>query len=51
MEHIGWETYSDAQFEAAAAVVSAITEKYGPQEINGHDDISVGRKLDPRPAF
>lgn len=48
---IGWEPYPEAQIETAAEIVRLLSEKYGSQEIIGHDDISVGRKWDPGPAF
>lgn len=48
---IGWEPYPAIQLQTAAAIVRLIVEKYGAQEIIGHDDISVGRKWDPGPAF
>lgn len=48
---IGWEPYPEIQLEAAAEIVKALVEKYGPQEIIGHDDISPTRKWDPGPAF
>jgi N-acetylmuramoyl-L-alanine amidase len=48
---IGWEAYPDAQFNAAAAIVSALTTAYGVDEIVGHDDIAPTRKWDPGPAF
>lgn len=50
-EAIGWEPYPAVQIETAAEIVRAIAERYGDQEIIGHDDISVGRKWDPGPAF
>jgi N-acetylmuramoyl-L-alanine amidase len=48
---IGWEPYPAVQIEVAAEIVRLLVEAYGPQEIIGHDDISVGRKWDPGPAF
>ena len=48
---IGWEPYSEAQFEASAAIARALISAYGIDEIVGHDDISPGRKWDPGPAF
>lgn len=51
VEPIGWEPYPAIQLEVAANVVRVLAERYGPQEIIGHDDISVGRKWDPGPAF
>lgn len=50
-EPIGWERYPEAQFEAAVAVLHALREAYGINEIVGHDDIAPTRKWDPGPAF
>lgn len=47
----GWEPYSAAQVDAAAAVSRALCSTYGITEIIGHDDISPGRKSDPGPAW
>lgn len=48
---IGWEPYPDVQIEAAIGIVQALADRYGPQEIIGHDDIAPTRKWDPGPAF
>lgn len=48
---IGWEPYSDAQFDSAAALVRALMTSYQVNEIVGHDDIAPTRKWDPGPAF
>ena len=48
---IGWEPFSDEQFDAARAVVEALVSAYGVNEIVGHDDIAPVRKSDPGPAF
>lgn len=48
---MGWEPYPEAQIDAAKAVVRALVEKYGIEEIVGHDDIAPVRKHDPGPAF
>lgn len=48
---IGWEPYPAVQLQAAADIVRLLNQTYGTQEIIGHDDISVGRKWDPGPAF
>ena len=46
--------YTDAQYDALAGIVAAITAAY-PQisgrEIAAHSDIAPGRKTDPGPAF
>ena len=48
---LGWEAYPEAQMETARAVTRALIEKYGMDEIVGHDDIAPVRKHDPGPAF
>lgn len=48
---IGWEPYPEAQVNAAAALVRALANTYGVDEIVGHDDIAPTRKWDPGPAF
>ncbi|MBA3837378.1 MAG: N-acetylmuramoyl-L-alanine amidase [Sphingomonas sp.] len=48
---IGWEPFPRVQLEAAAAIVRALVESYGVNEIVGHDDIAPVRKADPGPAF
>lgn len=47
----GWEAFTEAQVESAAAAARAICGAYGIAEILGHDDISPGRKSDPGPAW
>lgn len=48
---IGWERYTEVQFNTAAKVAAALVKAYGITQIVGHDDISKGRKWDPGPAF
>lgn len=48
---IGWEPFPAALISTATQIARALTEAYGVTEIVGHDDISVGRKWDPGPAF
>lgn len=48
---IGWERYPEAQMQVAQEVVRALVEKYGIEQILGHDDIAPVRKSDPGPAF
>jgi N-acetylmuramoyl-L-alanine amidase len=48
---IGWEPYPEAQFEVAVDIARALLATCGIDEIIGHDDVSVGRKWDPGPAF
>ncbi|GAB4490396.1 MAG: hypothetical protein Fur0016_28640 [Anaerolineales bacterium] len=47
----GWHKYTDIQLKTAAEVVAALVKAYDIEEIIGHDDIAIGRKWDPGPAF
>lgn len=47
----GWHTFPPVQIEAAIRVGVALREKYGFEDVLGHEDISPGRKTDPGPAF
>lgn len=44
--------YSDAQYAALREVIAALTDAF-PNIIDavGHDEIAIGRKPDPGPAF
>lgn len=46
-----WEMFSEPQILAALAASAALVERYGLDEILGHDDIAPTRKLDPGPLF
>ena len=48
---IGWEPYPAAQIAAATDIARELIAAYKLDEVIGHDDISVGRKWDPGPAF
>lgn len=48
---IGWEPYPDVQIATATEIAREMIATYKLEEIVGHDDISVGRKWDPGPAF
>lgn len=50
-EERGWHSFTVEQLETAKALVFALRCKFGPLEIVGHDDIAIGRKVDPGPAF
>jgi N-acetylmuramoyl-L-alanine amidase len=47
-----WHTYSEIQIEAVEAMCQKLIERYPTiVQIPGHEEISVGRKQDPGPAF
>ena len=46
-----WHTYPQAQIEACRDICRLLIEKYKINTILGHEEISVGRKQDPGPAF
>ncbi len=47
-----WERYPDAQVEAIRRVCALLVRTYPSiVDIIGHDDVAVGRKVDPGPAF
>lgn len=48
---VGWEPYSEEQFQSTAGLVRALIDAYQVDEIVGHDDIAPTRKWDPGPAF
>jgi len=39
--------FTDAQYEALAALTRALFDRYGPLDLAGHSDIAPGRKTDP----
>ncbi len=48
----GWERYPDAQIETMLRICRALIDAYPSiVDIVGHDDVAVGRKVDPGPAF
>ncbi|HEX8319716.1 N-acetylmuramoyl-L-alanine amidase [Longimicrobium sp.] len=48
----GWEKYPNAQIDTMLDICRALIAEYpGIVDIIGHDDIAVGRKVDPGPAF
>lgn len=48
----GWEKYTEQQYQSLRDVIGAILKKF-PSVVDaiGHEDIAVGRKPDPGPAF
>lgn len=46
-----WHTYTEKQLEVTTAIVEAIVAQYKIQHILGHEEIAIGRKQDPGPAF
>ena len=50
-EAAGWHIYPQAQIDTAVNVCRLLVRKYNLTEILGHDDIAIGRKIDPGPAF
>lgn len=47
-----WEKYSDAQLQTFRELCKAIVQKYPTiKDVIGHDEIAMGRKPDPGPAF
>jgi len=47
----GWHIYTEPQMTAAIDAGLAIVSAYGLVDVLGHDDIAIGRKTDPGPAF
>ncbi len=47
----GWQLYTKVQVETCLAIVMALHEHFGFEDIVGHEDISWPRKTDPGPAF
>lgn len=48
----GWENYPKEQIETMLEICKALLAKYTTIiDIVGHDDIAIGRKVDPGPAF
>ncbi|MBI9069226.1 MAG: N-acetylmuramoyl-L-alanine amidase [Salinivirgaceae bacterium] len=46
-----WHVYTPKQIEACEQVVKLLITSYGINTILGHEEIAVGRKQDPGPAF
>lgn len=46
-----WHKYTDAQIATTEEICRLLVDKYGIKYILGHEEISVGRKFDPGPAF
>ncbi len=43
--------YAEPQYDALAALIRALTDRYGSLDLAGHSDIAPGRKTDPGPWF
>jgi len=46
-----WQKYTDEQIAAVEEICKAIAATYDIKYILGHEEIAVGRKTDPGPAF
>ena len=51
LEGLEGETFEPAQYEALAAVCTAIAQRYPVRHVAGHEHIAPGRKQDPGPGF
>ncbi|MEJ7928768.1 1,6-anhydro-N-acetylmuramyl-L-alanine amidase AmpD [Ramlibacter sp. AN1015] len=51
LEGLEGEHFEDAQYEALAAILAAIGQRYAIGHIAGHEHIAPGRKRDPGPGF
>jgi N-acetylmuramoyl-L-alanine amidase len=47
----GWQVYPEAQLDVAIEISKALNERYGFDDVLGHEDISPRRKVDPGPSF
>lgn len=49
---MAWEKYTQAQYESLFEVCKLLSEHYPSlMGVLGHDEVALGRKLDPGPAF
>ncbi|MGB0523343.1 MAG: N-acetylmuramoyl-L-alanine amidase [Flammeovirgaceae bacterium] len=46
-----WHKYTEEQIKITEEICRLLVDKYGIKYILGHEEISVGRKFDPGPAF
>lgn len=46
-----WHTYTEEQIKATEEICKTLIKTYNIKHILGHEEISVGRKSDPGPAF
>jgi N-acetylmuramoyl-L-alanine amidase len=46
-----WHKYTDAQIETVEQICRLLVDEYGMKYILGHEEISIGRKFDPGPAY
>lgn len=51
LEGLEGDAFEPAQYEALAAVIAALAQRYPISAIAGHEHIAPGRKQDPGPGF
>ncbi len=53
LDNTGREPFPDEQIEALLALLADLRTRYGipPENVVGHSDVAIGRKVDPGPDF